>query len=77
MDFYDYKIGIIINFPGVSCEVIDLASIQPWDEETILKSVKKTGRLIVTHEAPRNSGFGAEIAATVQVNSSSFFSVLS
>ncbi|PAV61140.1 hypothetical protein WR25_13339 [Diploscapter pachys] len=51
---------------GVSCEVIDLASIQPWDEETILKSVKKTGRLIVTHEAPRNSGFGAEIAATVQ-----------
>lgn len=54
---------------GVSVEVIDLATIQPWDEDHICESVQKTGRLIVTHEAPITSGFGAEIAATVQVES--------
>jgi len=51
---------------GVSCEIIDLMSIQPWDEECVLASVRKTGRCIVTHEAPRTSGFGAELAATIQ-----------
>lgn len=51
---------------GVSVEVIDLQTIQPWDEDHIVESVKKTGRLIVTHEAPISSGFGAEIAATIQ-----------
>jgi 2-oxoisovalerate dehydrogenase E1 component beta subunit len=51
---------------GVSCEVIDLQSILPWDVDTVLSSVVKTGRLLVSHEAPITSGFGAEIAATVQ-----------
>lgn len=51
---------------GVSCELIDLRTILPWDEDTVLESVKKTGRLLVAHEAPVSSGFGAEIAATVQ-----------
>lgn len=51
---------------GISCEVIDLRSILPWDVETIAKSVIKTGRLIVSHEAPITNGFGAEIAATIQ-----------
>lgn len=51
---------------GASVEVIDLETIHPWDAETVIKSVEKTGRLIVTHEAPISSGFGAEIAATVQ-----------
>merc|ERR1712113_413988 len=37
---------------GVNCEVIDLVSVLPWDRETILNSVKKTGRCIVSHEAP-------------------------
>lgn len=50
---------------GISCELIDLRTILPWDEETISKSVRKTGRLIIAHEAPLTSGFGAEIAATV------------
>ena len=50
---------------GISCEVIDLRSILPWDVETIAKSVTKTGRLIVSHEAPITNGFGAEIAATI------------
>ncbi|PKI00175.1 alpha-ketoacid dehydrogenase subunit beta [Glaciecola sp. 33A] len=51
---------------GVSCEVIDLQSILPWDVETICESVCKTGRLLINHEAPLTGGFASEIAATVQ-----------
>ncbi|RAL21334.1 alpha-ketoacid dehydrogenase subunit beta [Thermoflavimicrobium daqui] len=51
---------------GTSCEVIDLRSLYPLDEETILSSVKKTGRAIVIHEAPRTGGLGAEVAALIQ-----------
>lgn len=50
---------------GVSCEVIDLATISPVDYETILESVAKTGRLVIVHEAARTCGVGAEIAAIV------------
>jgi len=51
---------------GVSCEVIDMVSILPWDRETVFDSVNKTGRVVVTHEAPLTGGFGAEIAASIQ-----------
>lgn len=51
---------------GIKCDVIDLQSILPWDEETVCNSVKKTGRCVIAHEAPLTSGFGAEIAATIQ-----------
>ncbi|KZC09888.1 2-oxoisovalerate dehydrogenase subunit beta, mitochondrial [Dufourea novaeangliae] len=51
---------------GVSCEVIDLVSILPWDAELVCKSAKKTGRVVIAHEAPLTNGFGAEIASTVQ-----------
>jgi pyruvate dehydrogenase E1 component beta subunit len=50
---------------GYDLEVIDLRTLVPFDEATILKSVKKTGRVVIVHEAPRTSGFGAEIAATI------------
>ncbi|XP_050500646.1 2-oxoisovalerate dehydrogenase subunit beta, mitochondrial [Diabrotica virgifera virgifera] len=50
----------------VSCEVIDLVSILPWDTETVFKSVKKTKRVLIAHEAPLTAGFGGEIAATIQ-----------
>ncbi len=50
---------------GVSAEVIDVATISPLDIETILESVASTGRLVIVHEAPRNCGVGAEIAALV------------
>ncbi|XP_075151667.1 branched chain keto acid dehydrogenase E1 subunit beta [Haematobia irritans] len=51
---------------NIDCEVIDLVSILPWDRETVSKSVKKTGRVIVSHEAPLTQGFGSEIAAYIQ-----------
>ncbi|CAE7542442.1 bkdB, partial [Symbiodinium microadriaticum] len=51
---------------GISCELIDLRTLLPWDIEAVTASVMKTGRLIVSHEAPRTSGFGAEIATAVQ-----------
>jgi 2-oxoisovalerate dehydrogenase E1 component len=50
---------------SLSAEVVDLRTISPLDFPTILGSVRKTGRLVVVHEAPRNLGVGAEIAATV------------
>lgn len=50
---------------GISVEVVDLRTLVPLDEETILRSVEKTGRLIVAHEACKTGGFGGEIAAVV------------
>jgi pyruvate/2-oxoglutarate/acetoin dehydrogenase E1 component len=50
---------------GIDAEVIDLRSLWPWDKDAIFTSVRKTGRLLVTHEAVSVGGFGAEIAATV------------
>jgi pyruvate dehydrogenase E1 component beta subunit len=50
---------------GISCEVIDLRSLVPLDKACILGSVRKTGRLVVVHEANRFCGFGAELAAMV------------
>ncbi len=51
---------------GIDCEVLDLRSLQPLDIEAITASVKKTGRAVVVHEAPRTCGFGAELAASIQ-----------
>jgi pyruvate dehydrogenase E1 component beta subunit len=50
---------------GVDAEVIDLRTLWPVDMNTILDSVKRTGRLVVVHEAPRTLGFGAELLALV------------
>lgn len=50
---------------GVSCEVIDLRSLAPFDSETVMASVRKTGRAVVVHEAQITGGFGAEIAARI------------
>ncbi|MEX0404240.1 alpha-ketoacid dehydrogenase subunit beta [Aquibium sp. LZ166] len=51
---------------GVDAEVIDLRTLHPLDLDTIIASVKKTGRCVVVHEATLTSGFGAELAALVQ-----------
>jgi 2-oxoisovalerate dehydrogenase E1 component len=54
---------------GVHAEVIDLRSLSPWDEDAVLRSVQKTGRLVVVHEDNRTCGMGAEIVATVSEKS--------
>jgi len=53
---------------GVDAEVIDLRTLLPLDIDTIVASVKKTGRCVILHEATRTGGFGAELSAQVQEN---------
>jgi pyruvate dehydrogenase E1 component beta subunit len=50
---------------GISCEVIDLRTLLPFDIETLIASVQKTGRAVVIHEAPRTCGYGAELVASI------------
>ena len=49
----------------ISAEVVDLRTLMPYDIETILTSAKKTGRVVIVHEAPKTCGFGAELSATL------------
>ncbi|NCP63049.1 MAG: alpha-ketoacid dehydrogenase subunit beta [Paraglaciecola sp.] len=60
------KAAAMASQDGISCEIIDLCSILPWDRDTVAASVKKTGRLLINHEAPRTAGFASEIAASIQ-----------
>lgn len=55
----------LLKKDGISAEVIDPRTLVPLDTETIVESVKKTGRLVVVHEAHRNCGWGAEVASQV------------
>ncbi len=50
---------------GISAEVIDLRTVSPLDKKSVIDSVKKTGRVVVVHEAPRSCGVGAELVATI------------
>jgi 2-oxoisovalerate dehydrogenase E1 component beta subunit len=50
---------------GIDCEIVDLRTLWPVDVDTIVASVKKTGRVIVVHEAPKTCGFGAELIALI------------
>ncbi|QCC59043.1 alpha-ketoacid dehydrogenase subunit beta [Natrinema thermotolerans] len=54
---------------GIDAEVVDLRTLSPLDEETIVESFEKTGRAAVVHEAPKTGGLGAEITATLQEES--------
>ena len=51
---------------GIDCEVVDLRTLSPLDEEAILDSFRKTGRAVVVHEAPKTGGLAGEIIATIQ-----------
>jgi acetoin:2,6-dichlorophenolindophenol oxidoreductase subunit beta len=51
---------------GISCELIDLRTLSPLDIDTVVRSVRKTNRVLVAHEAVRFGGFGAEVAAQIQ-----------
>lgn len=55
-----------LAYEGISVEVIDLRSLAPLDEETILRSVRRNNRAVVIHEAWRRGGFGSELASTIQ-----------
>jgi acetoin:2,6-dichlorophenolindophenol oxidoreductase subunit beta len=50
---------------GISCEVIDLRTIRPWDHETVLESVTRTGRAVVVNEAPKIGGLAADVSAVI------------
>ncbi len=64
----------LLEQEGVEIEVIDAATLKPLDFETILRSVEKTGRCVIAHEAPRTCGLGAEIAA--QISERALYSLL-
>ena len=55
-----------IKESGISCDLIDLQTLVPWDRDSIVKSIEKTGRCVIVHEAPKTSGFGAEMSASIQ-----------
>ncbi|KAI0477468.1 transketolase [Xylariaceae sp. FL0804] len=57
---------------GILVELIDLRTLYPWDKETVLQSVQKTGRCIVVHESMVNAGIGAEVSATIQGDPDTF-----
>lgn len=65
MIFMAYELAERLEEEGISVEIIDLRTIVPLDEEAIIRSVKKTGKLLIAHEAALNGGFGAEIAARI------------
>jgi len=55
-----------VNESGVDAEIVDLRTLWQLDLDTVVRSVKKTGRCVVVHEATRTSGFGAELVSLVQ-----------
>ncbi|MBM4000249.1 MAG: transketolase [Planctomycetes bacterium] len=59
------RVAETLESAGVEAEVVDLRSISPWDEHTVLASAERTARLLVVHEDNLTCGFGAEILATV------------
>ncbi len=64
----------LLEQENIEIEVIDAATLKPLDFETILRSVEKTGRCVIAHEAPRTCGLGAEIAA--QISERALYSLL-
>ena len=60
---YAYELAETLRHQGISVEVIDLRTLAPYDFDTVLASLKKTGKVLVAHEAPLTAGLGGEIAA--------------
>lgn len=68
MIFMAYELAERLEEEGISVEILDLRTIVPLDEEAVIRSVRKTGKLLIAHEAAGNCGFGAEIAARIAEN---------
>ena len=62
---YGLEAASILEKEGVSVEVLDLRTLRPLDKDTILKSIKKTGKVLIIHEANTTGGVGAEVAAII------------
>jgi 2-oxoisovalerate dehydrogenase E1 component len=60
-----WALEALSNHPGISADLVDLRSLLPWDRETVLDSVRKTGKALVMHEDTLTGGIGAEIAAVI------------
>ncbi len=58
-----FKAAAVLGKEGIDIEILDLRTLVPLDKEAIIKSIQKTGRLVILHEATRTGGFGGEIAA--------------
>lgn len=65
MAFKCLEAANLLAADGIAAEVVDLRTIVPWDQATVLASVARTGRALVAYEAHRTAGFGAEVAATI------------
>jgi pyruvate dehydrogenase E1 component beta subunit len=66
-------VDAVSKISDVSVEVIDLRTLCPLDMDTVIKSVQKTGKVVIVHEAPKKLGFGAELIA--QINEKAFFNL--
>ncbi|KAH9597373.1 Transketolase-like [Trypanosoma melophagium] len=68
---YGTQVGVAVKAAerarqdGISVAIIDLRTLKPWDRETVIHSVRKTGRVIVTHEAPKTGGLGSELVSSI------------
>jgi acetoin:2,6-dichlorophenolindophenol oxidoreductase subunit beta len=60
-----FKGAALLAEKGIDVEIVDLRTLSPLDKETIIASVRKTGRLVVLHEATRTGGFAGEVCAVV------------
>ena len=70
--FTTLEAALILEDDEISAEVLDLRSLRPLDTQAILSSVEKTGRVVVTHEAPQFGGFSGEIIATIVQDPAAF-----
>ncbi|MCX2481229.1 thiamine pyrophosphate-dependent enzyme [Pedobacter sp. MC2016-15] len=63
-----WALAYLAEYPQLSATLLDLCSLQPWDQDAVAEAVKKTGRVLILHEDTLSNGFGAELAAWIAEN---------